>query len=68
MLGGSQQAFQRAVPLLEPMSQAVVHCGPLGAGLAAKIANKLVDLSICRNSTYANMLPSVCYLVYLWWA
>jgi 3-hydroxyisobutyrate dehydrogenase len=46
MVGGSKSSFDRAVPVLECMSRKVTHCGDLGAGLAAKIANKYVDLII----------------------
>ncbi len=41
MVGSSSQdAFERAKPVLETMGKKVLRCGDLGAGLAAKIANK----------------------------
>ncbi|CAN9254560.1 unnamed protein product [Alternaria alternata] len=43
MVGGSKSSFDRAVPVLESMSRKVTYCGDLGAGLAAKIANKYVE-------------------------
>ncbi|MEO7564976.1 MAG: 3-hydroxyisobutyrate dehydrogenase [Sphingomicrobium sp.] len=42
MVGGSDSAFGRAQPLLEPMAKAVIHAGELGAGQAAKICNNLI--------------------------
>jgi 3-hydroxyisobutyrate dehydrogenase len=40
MVGGSTTSFERAEQTLKFMSKKVVHCGQLGTGLAAKIANK----------------------------
>lgn len=40
MVGGSKTSFDKAVPVLQSMSRKVTYCGDLGAGLAAKIANK----------------------------
>jgi 3-hydroxyisobutyrate dehydrogenase len=42
MVGGSQDAFARARPLLEPMAKAVIHAGGPGAGQAAKICNNMI--------------------------
>ena len=42
MVGGSQQAFDRAKPILEPMAKAVIHAGGPGAGQAAKICNNMI--------------------------
>jgi 3-hydroxyisobutyrate dehydrogenase len=42
MVGGSDQAFERARPFLEPMAKAVIHAGRLGAGQAAKICNNMI--------------------------
>jgi 3-hydroxyisobutyrate dehydrogenase len=42
MVGGSDQAFERAKPILEPMAKAVIHAGHLGAGQAAKICNNMI--------------------------
>ncbi len=42
MAGGSDQAFQRGKPLLEPMGAKIVHCGGNGAGQAAKICNNMI--------------------------
>ncbi|KZV67981.1 3-hydroxyisobutyrate dehydrogenase [Peniophora sp. CONT] len=42
MVGGSTSSYERAKPLLERMGARIVHCGPPGAGLGAKICNNLI--------------------------
>ncbi len=42
MVGGSDSAFERAKPFLEPMAKAVIHAGGPGAGQAAKICNNMI--------------------------
>jgi 3-hydroxyisobutyrate dehydrogenase len=42
MVGGSDEAFERARPFLEPMAKTVIHAGHLGAGQAAKICNNMI--------------------------
>jgi 3-hydroxyisobutyrate dehydrogenase len=42
MVGGSDGAFERARPFLDPMAKAVIHAGHLGAGQAAKICNNMI--------------------------
>ncbi|HJP69118.1 MAG TPA: 3-hydroxyisobutyrate dehydrogenase [Sphingomicrobium sp.] len=42
MVGGSDRAFERAKPFIEPMAKAVIHAGDLGAGQAAKICNNMI--------------------------
>lgn len=42
MVGGADEAFERAGPLLEPMAKAVIHAGAAGAGQAAKICNNMI--------------------------
>ncbi|HEX6219344.1 MAG TPA: 3-hydroxyisobutyrate dehydrogenase, partial [Sphingomicrobium sp.] len=42
MVGGSDEAFARAQPVLEPMAKAVIHAGGAGAGQAAKICNNMI--------------------------
>jgi 3-hydroxyisobutyrate dehydrogenase len=42
MVGGTDQAFARAKPLLEAMGKTIVHAGPSGNGQAAKICNNMV--------------------------
>ena len=42
MVGGSEDNFQRALPILENMGKAVIHAGPNGNGQAAKICNNML--------------------------
>ncbi len=42
MVGGTDEQFERARPILEPMAKAVIHAGQLGAGQAAKICNNMI--------------------------
>ncbi|MDZ5450018.1 3-hydroxyisobutyrate dehydrogenase [Labrys sp. ZIDIC5] len=42
MVGGADEAFARAEPLLAVMGKRVVHCGAAGAGQAAKICNNMI--------------------------
>jgi 3-hydroxyisobutyrate dehydrogenase len=42
MVGGSDEAFAKAKPIIEPMAKAVIHAGGAGAGQAAKICNNMI--------------------------
>ena len=42
MVGGTDEAFARAEPILAAMGKAVIHAGSLGAGQAAKICNNML--------------------------
>ncbi len=42
MVGGTDDAFARAQPILAAMGKAVIHAGTLGAGQAAKICNNML--------------------------
>ncbi|MEZ0340036.1 3-hydroxyisobutyrate dehydrogenase [Mycobacterium sp. pV006] len=42
MVGGEDEAFERAKPVLEPMAGKIIHCGASGAGQAAKLCNNMV--------------------------
>ncbi|HEX2804204.1 MAG TPA: 3-hydroxyisobutyrate dehydrogenase [Sphingomicrobium sp.] len=42
MVGGSDDAFAKAQPILDPMAKAVIHAGGAGAGQAAKICNNMI--------------------------
>jgi 3-hydroxyisobutyrate dehydrogenase len=42
MVGGAQEAFARALPILQAMGKTVVHAGSAGAGQAAKICNNML--------------------------
>lgn len=42
MVGGTEQAFERAEPLLKTMGKKIVHAGVAGSGQAAKICNNML--------------------------
>ena len=42
MVGGDDASFALVLPLFEVMGQKIVHCGPSGAGQAAKICNNML--------------------------
>jgi len=42
MVGGTEDAFTRAEPILSAMGKAVIHAGASGAGQAAKICNNMI--------------------------
>ncbi len=42
MVGGDRKAFERCEPVLEKLSRAVFHLGPLGLGNTAKLVNSLL--------------------------
>lgn len=42
MAGGSDAAFQRALPILQVVGRNVTHLGPVGAGQVTKLANQLI--------------------------
>ncbi len=42
MVGGTDEAFARAQPILEAMGKAVIHAGAAGNGQAAKICNNML--------------------------
>lgn len=42
MVGGDAASFDKVAPLLQVMGQKTVHCGPSGAGQAAKICNNMI--------------------------
>ncbi|MEP6672334.1 MAG: NAD(P)-dependent oxidoreductase [Chthoniobacter sp.] len=42
MAGGSEAAFQRALPILQMVGKNITHLGPVGAGQVTKLANQLI--------------------------
>jgi 3-hydroxyisobutyrate dehydrogenase len=42
MVGGSQEDFSRAKPILELMGKTIIHAGEAGTGQAAKICNNMI--------------------------
>jgi 3-hydroxyisobutyrate dehydrogenase len=46
MVGGNDEAFERAQPILAKMGKAVTHFGPTGSGQAAKATNQIMCAGI----------------------
>jgi len=42
LVGGTEPSFERSKRILAHMGKRIIHCGPSGAGLGAKICNNLV--------------------------
>ena len=42
MAGGTEAAFQRALPIFKVVGQRITHLGPSGAGQVTKLANQLI--------------------------
>lgn len=42
MVGGSEENFARALPLLKVLGKKITHMGPVGAGQVTKLANQLI--------------------------
>ncbi|MBO0345982.1 3-hydroxyisobutyrate dehydrogenase [Roseibium limicola] len=60
MVGGPEEAFNRAKPLLEVMGQTIVHAGGPGTGQAAKICNNMLlgisMIGVCEAFNLAESL------------
>jgi 3-hydroxyisobutyrate dehydrogenase-like beta-hydroxyacid dehydrogenase len=56
ILGGDDSAVGRAMPVLADFAKAVVHCGPLGAGMATKIARNVITYGTWRTVHEATTL------------
>jgi 3-hydroxyisobutyrate dehydrogenase len=48
MVGGDDEAFVRALPILEKLGKTVAHLGPSGAGQAAKATNQIMCAGIIQ--------------------
>ena len=60
MAGGSPEAIEAARPLFDIMGARTVHCGPPGAGQAAKICNNMIlgisMIGVCEAFALAHKL------------
>lgn len=60
MVGGTDQAFGRATPILSAMGKAVIHAGGAGNGQAAKICNNMLlgatMIATCESFAMAKKL------------
>ena len=53
MAGGSNQAFERARPVLEAIGRTIAHFGPTGSGQAAKATNQIMCAGIIETVSEA---------------
>lgn len=60
MVGGSDEAFAAARPVLDPMAGKLIHCGDSGAGQAAKLCNNMLlavqQIAVAEAFTLAEKL------------
>ncbi|MER2607095.1 MAG: 3-hydroxyisobutyrate dehydrogenase [Siculibacillus sp.] len=60
MVGGTEEAFAKAKPVLEKMGRTIVHAGSAGAGQAAKICNNMIlgisMVAVCEGFALAEKL------------
>ncbi len=49
MVGGNEQAFERARPILAAMGKTITHFGPTGSGQAAKATNQIMCAGIIET-------------------
>ena len=53
MVGGNEEAFERAQPILAAMGKTVTHFGPTGSGQAAKATNQIMCAGIIESVSEA---------------
>ncbi|MGD9562437.1 MAG: 2-hydroxy-3-oxopropionate reductase [Pyrinomonadaceae bacterium] len=58
MVGGEQDDFDRAMPILEAMGKTIVHCGPIGSGQIVKACNQIVVALVIEAISEALVLGS----------
>jgi len=58
MVGGDADAFARAQPVFASMGNLVLHLGPLGTGLGAKLARNLVGYITLLGAAEGNALAA----------
>ncbi|MCX6512435.1 MAG: NAD(P)-binding domain-containing protein, partial [Actinobacteria bacterium] len=60
MVGGSEEGVAAVSSVLEAFSQLVLHMGPAGSGMAAKIARNLVQYASWAGAFEAQRLAEAC--------
>ncbi|MCU1686956.1 MAG: hypothetical protein JWQ81_7695 [Amycolatopsis sp.] len=58
IVGGDEAVVEAARPVLDDFAKAVVHCGPVGAGMATKIARNMITYSSFRAVREATALTA----------
>jgi 3-hydroxyisobutyrate dehydrogenase-like beta-hydroxyacid dehydrogenase len=59
VVGGNDDVVRRAMPTLSDYAKHVVHCGPLGSGMATKIARNVVTYASWRAVFEATRLAEL---------
>jgi 3-hydroxyisobutyrate dehydrogenase-like beta-hydroxyacid dehydrogenase len=59
ILGGPEDAVAEAMPVLDDFAKVVIHCGPLGSGMATKIARNVVTYGSWRVVREASLLAAL---------
>ncbi|MCL2235518.1 MAG: NAD(P)-binding domain-containing protein [Defluviitaleaceae bacterium] len=58
MVGGCEQTFEKVKPVLLAMGASAIHCGDIGAGNTAKLANNIIVAmniaAVCEAFTLSN--------------
>jgi 3-hydroxyisobutyrate dehydrogenase-like beta-hydroxyacid dehydrogenase len=58
ILGGPDDAVHAALPVLKDFAKEVIHCGPLGTGMATKIARNVITYGSWRVVREASLLAA----------
>ncbi len=58
MVGGPEEAFQRAMPIFAVLGKTIVHVGPAGAGQVVKVCNQVVVAVVIEALAEALVLGS----------
>src|SRR4051812_29427830 len=57
MVGGKEEAFAKAEPLLQVMGKAITYCGPSGSGQLTKLVNQILvsvtNMAVCEALAFA---------------
>jgi 3-hydroxyisobutyrate dehydrogenase len=57
MVGGTEDAFEKVLPLLKVMGKTITHCGSSGTGQLTKLVNQILvsvtNLAVCEAMTLA---------------
>ncbi len=56
MVGGDEDQFQRALPVLQAMGKTITHIGPIGSGQTVKLVNQVLVVGNCLAMCEALLL------------
>lgn len=64
MAGGSKEDYDRSLPLLQAMGAKQFHCGDIGSGQVAKLANNML-MGITGMATAECMNMGIKYVLFI---